>query len=173
MKLSISEILDKTSKLNTQEEQVQFIRANDSVTLRQILEYALSPAIKWLLPPGAPPFQYANDIETHGMLYSQAKKLYLFIEGGHPNLNRFKRETLFVQLLESIHPADADLIVAVKDKKIPYNISPAVFNEAFGFEFATNAPTSPGVEVKEVGPKETPKRGRGRPKKVNQEVNVD
>lgn len=164
MKLSISEILDKTAQLPA-EQQAEFLRNNDSPILRQIIEYALSPDIKWALPEGAPPFKYADDINTHGMLYSQARKLYLFVEGGNNNLNKFKREQLFIQVLESVHPADADLIIAAKDKKIPYNIAPETFNEAFGFRFTPRPQVSPGVQVNEPGPKK-----KSRKKKAAKEV---
>lgn len=167
MQLSISEILEQTSQ-KPEAEQVEFLRKNDSVVLRQILEYALSPNIKWLLPEGKPPFTYGNTIGTHGMLYSQARKLYLFVEGGNPNLSNLKRETLFIQVLESVHPADADLIIAAKDKRIPYNIKPEVFNEAFGFQFATAPQTSPGVEIKEGSPK--PKKRKTKSKKSAEEA---
>lgn len=164
MKLAISEILDKTAQLPV-EQQAEFLRNNDSPILRQIIEYALSPDIKWALPEGSPPFKYADDINTHGMLYSQARKLYLFIEGGNPNMNKFKREQLFIQVLESVHPADADLIVAAKDKKLPYKIDPQTFNEAFGFQFAAGPQTSPGVQVTETEPKK-----KSRKKKAAKEV---
>lgn len=169
MKLTISEVLEQTSK-KPENEQVEFIKKHDSQVLRMIIEYALNPNVKWLLPEGKPPFTYANDVETHGMLFSQARLMYLFIQGGNDNLNKMKREQLFIQVLESVHPDDADLLIAIKDKRIPYDINPRVFNEAFGFQFATDAPpVSPGVEIKETGPKTPIKRGRGRPRKVIQE----
>lgn len=43
-----------------------------------------------------------------------------FIEGGNPNLKQVRREYLFVQFLENLDKDDAELILAVKDKKIPY-----------------------------------------------------
>ena len=46
------------------------------------------------------------------------RKLYLFVEGGNPNLKQVRREYLFVELLESIDPSEAELLLQVKDKKI-------------------------------------------------------
>jgi hypothetical protein len=46
--------------------------------------------------------------------------MYLFVEGGNPNLSQLKREQIFIELLESVDPQDAELLVSVKDKKLPY-----------------------------------------------------
>ena len=135
MKLGISEILEQASKKKTQADKVAFLRAHYSQQLGDILQFALHPSVKVLLPEGPAPFDRTKgDIgeENHGMLYSKARELYLFVEGGQPNISQNKREALFIQLLESIHPKDADLLVAAKDKKIPYKgLTKEVFNEAF------------------------------------------
>ena len=49
------------------------------------------------------------------------RKLYLFVEGGNPNLKPNRREYLFIELLESIHPKEAELLLQVKDKKLKCN----------------------------------------------------
>jgi hypothetical protein len=54
------------------------------------------------------------------------------MEGGNPNLNAIKREQIFIQMLESINADDAELLVAMKDKKSPYkNITKDIVVEAF------------------------------------------
>ena len=65
-------------------------------------------------------------------LMSEARRLYLFIRGGNPNLTKIKREALYIELLESIHPEDAKLLISIKDKKIPYKgITLKIIKEAF------------------------------------------
>jgi hypothetical protein len=54
------------------------------------------------------------------MLYTEARRLYLFLKGGNPNLTSFRRETLYITLLETVHPDDAKLLLAIKEKKLPY-----------------------------------------------------
>ena len=48
--------------------------------------------------------------------------MYLFLEGpaGNPNLKQLRREQLFIQMLESLHPLEADVLLQVKDKKLNY-----------------------------------------------------
>jgi hypothetical protein len=54
------------------------------------------------------------------------------MEGGNPNLKPIKREQIFIQMLEAVSADDAQLLIAMKDKKSPYkNITKDIVNEAF------------------------------------------
>jgi hypothetical protein len=132
MRLGIAEVLKLASEQKTKEEKINVFRKNDSSALRTVLKYALDPAIKWALPPGAPPYKPTSYLDQQAMLYSEARRLYLFVEGGNPALTPLKRETLFIGLLESIDPEDAKLLLSAKDKKLPVKgITAAIVNEAF------------------------------------------
>jgi len=132
MKLGIAEILGKIASLKTKDEKIAALRQNDNYAIRTILQGAYSKDIKWLLPPGEVPYK-KNDLEDlESVLYSEIRKLYLFVEGGNPNLKQLRRETLFIELLESLAPADAELLAAIKDKKLPYKgLTEAIVKEAF------------------------------------------
>lgn len=133
MKPMISEIVEQCSNLPTKKDKIQYLRANNSVALRTVLKYALDPSIKFLLPKGSVPYKPTQAHESQGMLYSLARTLYLYVEGGNPNLKQLRREFLFIQLLESIDPKDAELLVAVKDKQLPSKgITLKLVKEAFG-----------------------------------------
>jgi hypothetical protein len=54
------------------------------------------------------------------MLHSEARKLYLFLDGVNPDMRSVKRESLFIDILQSVDPEDADLLVAMKEKTSPY-----------------------------------------------------
>ena len=132
MKLGVAEILEKVSKISRRSDKVNELRKHDCFALRTILQGAFHPGVKWLLPEGVPPFKKNDLVDLEGVLYAEARKLYLFVEGGKNDLKPLRRETLFVELLESLAPADADLLCAVKDKKIPYKgITPQLVKEAF------------------------------------------
>jgi len=132
MRLGIAEVLKMVSEQKTKEEKINVFRKNDSSALRTVLKYALDPVIKWALPPGEPPYKPAPYLDQQSMLYSEARRLYLFIEGGNPALTPLKRETLFIGLLESIDPEDAKVLLSAKDKKLPVKgITAAIVNEAF------------------------------------------
>jgi len=120
MKLSLSEILKKASDFDKKQDRIDYLRQNDSPALRALLKYAYDEKVKFLLPEGEPPYKPNELPDQEGTLYSELRRLYLFIEGGNPNLKPTRREYLFVQLLETIDKEDAKLLIAVKDKKIPH-----------------------------------------------------
>ena len=45
-------------------------------------------------------------------------KLYNFIKGGNDSLSSLRRETMFIQILEGLHPLDAEILCLMKDKKL-------------------------------------------------------
>lgn len=127
---AISEIISLVSKTNKKEEKVAILRENDSETLRYILELAFHPNVGWWIPEGTPPYKKSDLIDLEGRLYGEARKLPLFLYGNRPEIKKFQRENLFIGLLESIHPDDAELLIAVKDKKVK-GLNIEVINEAF------------------------------------------
>ena len=61
------------------------------------------------------------------------KNLYHFIKGGNDGLNGLRRESMFVQMLEGLHPREADLICLVKDKRLTdvYKVTLEMVKEAY------------------------------------------
>lgn len=132
MRLSISEILDRVSKAKTKTEKLEVFRQHDNPVLRSVLKHALDKSIVFDLPEGAPPYKPSEHVESQGMLYSEARKFYLFVKDGHPGLTNLKRESLFITMLESVDPKDAELLIGMKDKKLPYKgITSTLVEEAF------------------------------------------
>lgn len=118
---SISWILKFASNLPTEESKLDYLRShggNNSITT--LLKYAYDPAIKWLLPETDPPYTPCQYPHQEANLYQKTRTLYLFLEGGNNNLNQIKRERLFIDILETVDPQDAILLLNVKNKKIPY-----------------------------------------------------
>ena len=60
-------------------------------------------------------------------------KLYNFVKGGNDQLNSLRRETMFIQILEGLHPLDAEILCLVKDKKLydKYKITKENVAEAY------------------------------------------
>lgn len=131
MKVSISEILGAVRDARTKEEKLAILRANESLPLKTILKYALDPEIEWLLPTGAVPYTPSKFLDQEGMLFTEARRLYLFIKGGHETLKQSRREMLFIQLVEALSPGDAEIICLAKDKKCYPSITPNLVNTAF------------------------------------------
>lgn len=133
MKLGIAEILEQISKIPKKVDKLTELQKHaGNSTLLTILQGAFDPRIEWLLPEGVPPFKKNDLHDLENVLYAEVRKLYLFVKGGNDNLKPLRREALFIQLLESLAPADADLLCAIKDKKMPYKgITQQLVKEAF------------------------------------------
>jgi len=138
MKKGISEILKEADAAKSEKDKIDILKKWESDTLKILLRLAHDPSAKWLLPEGDPPFKAtdaANDVQ--GRLYTELRRFYLFVEGGNPpapEMPNHKREKLFIELLESIDPDDARLVLAIKEKnltKIYKTVKPEVINQAF------------------------------------------
>ena len=60
-------------------------------------------------------------------------KFYNFIKGGNNSLSNLRRETMFINILEGLHPLEAEILVLVKDKRLTdkYKITKEVVSEAY------------------------------------------
>lgn len=124
MKLSVSEIINIVAEQDSDFGKVAVLRANDSPPLRKLLRLAYNPRIKWLLPEGDPPYKPLPPHELPGsemMFWKEARTLYLFVEGDDEftKVPPQKREMKFIELLEHLHPADAKVLLAAKNRNIP------------------------------------------------------
>jgi hypothetical protein len=132
MIIGVAEFLDKVSKLKKREEKVNALRNNNTFPVRTVLQGAFDPRIKWLLPEGTPPYKVNDLVDQENVLIRDSRKLIYFVEGSGHNLKPLKRETMFVEFLESLAPKDAELILSIKEKKLPFKgITEDIVREAF------------------------------------------
>jgi len=128
----ISEILAAANKLGSKEKRIAYLQEHDCTALKDILRIGLDDAIELSLPEGEPPFKKADVKGTLLELRFEYPKFRNFVQAATPKLNQFKRETIFIDLLESIHPDDAVLFCEAKDKNIKLKyITKAMIKGAF------------------------------------------
>ncbi len=111
--LLFSEILDRVHKAKTKDQKVKILRDNNTPSLRSVLKASFDPNIK-----------------------SESRKLWHFIKGGDGQTPQWKKEQMFVQLLEGLHETEAELLVNAKDKKLHQiykGLSTNVVCEAFNW----------------------------------------
>jgi len=116
----MSEIATKVNNAKDKPRKLKVLQDHDSVSLRMVLKGAFDPNIKWLLPKGDVPYT-PNDAPIgteHTILSQEAKRLYLFTEGGDNTITQNKRETTFVQMLEGLSAEEAEFLIAVVNKKV-------------------------------------------------------
>lgn len=134
MRLSISEIVKKTSELTGDEAKIQWLKSNaNNQALRTILKYTYDKEnIKFLIPDTPPPWKKNSYVGVEGMLYNEVRRLRIFIKGGgYDQLNQVKREQLFISLLEDIDNNDAELLCKMIAQKPLPGISAKVVKAAF------------------------------------------
>ena len=75
----------------------------------------------------------ASDKEGHTTIRREAKHFYRFVRGGDDAMNAIRRETMFINILEGLHPLEAEVVVLVKDGRLEdkYSISKEVVSEAY------------------------------------------
>ena len=134
----ISEIFTKINNAKDKPKKVEVLRQYDSPGMRMILKGAFDPKIEWDLPPGTPPY-IANEAPAgteHTFLEVEAKRLYNFAKGGNDQLNKIRKETLFIQMLEGLHADEAKVLIDVKNKslnKTYKGLTSEMVKEAFGW----------------------------------------
>lgn len=130
MKEPISHIIQKAAGL-PKAKQAEYLSTHPKrEVVSKFLHLAVGKNVKWLLPEGDPPYRPAVHDEW-GILYQEARRMYLFLEGGHPTLKQRQREKIFIEVLESVHPDDAKLLLLLKDKKLPEGLDVKQVIKAF------------------------------------------
>ena len=133
-----SEIFTKINNAKDKPKKVEVLRQYDTPGMRMVLKGAFDPKIKWDLPPGTPPY-IANEAPAgteHTYLDIEAKRLYNFAVGGNAELNKIRKETLFIQMLEGLHAEEAKVLIDMKNKTLNKSykgLTSEMVKEAFGW----------------------------------------
>ena len=137
--LLFSEILDLVHKAKTKNKKVEILRKYNSDALRMVIKSSFDPNIVWVMPKGNVPYT-PNDAPAgteHTRLATESRKLFHFIRGADNITPQFKKEQMFVQMLEGLHKDEAELLCYAKDKelhKIVKGLSAPVVRQAFGWD---------------------------------------
>ena len=157
------EVLDAASKQRSKAKKVEVLQRYKHPSIVTLFVWNYDSSIITLLPEGPVPYGTNKDDQTStGTLSSriddavskmsemgstslgsqdQGKasirkeytKFYNFIKGGNNSLSSLRRETMFINILEGLHPLEAEILVLVKDKRLTdkYKITKEVVSEAY------------------------------------------
>ena len=128
----IHEVLNSVAKAKTKKEKVQILKQNETWALKDIIRGSMDSKVVWNLPPGEPP--YSKNMAPDGAtnLIKQNSQFKYFVKGGPGDkMPAFKREEIFIRLLEGIHPEDAPLLINMINKVKPEGLTRPVVKEAF------------------------------------------
>lgn len=134
MNKKLSTLVKEVEAVQGRQAKIDKIREIGSVNkaFLMILQLAFDQNLRFLLPESDPPYTPCKFPGQEIMLYNSLRKMYVFLEGHSPqNLTPLRREYLFIEMLETLDPEDAELMVAVKNKTLnAKRITPKLVNEA-------------------------------------------
>lgn len=133
-RLQVFEILEKVENAKTKQEKISVLQSNDIMPLLDVLRGTFDESIQWNLPGGTPPYTPNNPESSPTTLLKQHLKFKYFVKGlrESTSLNSIKRERMFIDILESIHPRDAEILVSMINKKSPVkSLTKQLVKEAF------------------------------------------
>ena len=135
MNESVYEILEKISKQKTVKQRVTSLsKYQNDFAVKVIVDCVFNPNIEFLLPETDPPFTPVDEaVDAQNVLKREVRKIKYFVNTADgQQLRPFKREQMFIELLESIDPNDAKLLLNVKNKKLPFKgITAKIVADAF------------------------------------------
>lgn len=157
----IFEILELVSKQRSNAKKVEVLKTYEHDALKVIFIWNFDDTVVSLLPEGVVPYgdlkdqnvysgtlsenlsreagggesATTQDLQGRGRtsLRREYENLYHYVQGGNNTLTTIRREMMFINLLQGLHPKEAELLCLVKDKKLQtqYKISHDNVKEAY------------------------------------------
>jgi hypothetical protein len=119
----------------TKDKKIGILQQYNENFIKSLLIWNFDDSIVSVLPEGDVPVQAKEDAEKNpsSSIRKEWSKFYNFVKGGNDAMNRLRKETLFINMLESFHPGEAEVLCLVKDKKLQtkYNITKELVSEAY------------------------------------------
>ena len=154
------EVLSLVVKQRSNAKKVEALKKYEHNSIKALFIWNYDDSVISLLPPGEVPYSSLQEEQStsgtlstrinqqsetmrynntpnankgHTTLRREWTKLYNFIKGGNDALNGLRRETMFIQILQGLHPLDAEILCLVKDKKLydKYKITKEIVTEAY------------------------------------------
>lgn len=128
----VFEVVEAVQETKSKKEKVEILKANNAAAVGDYLRGTYDATIKWNLPGGEPPYQPSEEHNAPSNFMRKNVDLKWFVKGGPGDkLPAYKREGMFIAMLEAIHPKDAELVLNMINKKKIAGITKATISEAF------------------------------------------
>lgn len=117
------EVFDEFEMSKNKKERMDVIGRNLSQLLVDVLKLTFHPAFEWKVKNLPEDYRVPTDVLpgiTHDTLNRQIRKLYMFRVGDPTaeKLTEQRRKELLVQLLESLEPREAEIILGIFQKDL-------------------------------------------------------
>ena len=159
----VFEVLDAASKQRSKSNKVKVLQKYSHPSIKALMIWNFDETVVSLLPPGEVPYATNLEDETatgtlsekindavskmselrttslgsqdqgKASIRKEFTKFYNFIKGGNDGLSSLRRETMFINVLQGLHPLEAEILILVKDKDLEtkYKISKDVVSQAY------------------------------------------
>ena len=157
------EVFDAASKQRTKAKKIEVLQRYAHESIMAVLIWNFDESIVSLLPEGEVPYgnnkedsmvtgtlsDKINDAvgkmsemgsnslgsqdQGQASIRKEYTKFYNFLKGGNSGLSSLRRETMFINILEGLHPLEAEILILVKDKRLTdkYKITKDVVSAAY------------------------------------------
>jgi len=120
---NIFEVFDEFEQATNKKDRMAVIERNLSKTLVQVFELAYHPNYEWLIKEMPDNYVIPNDILpgiSRTQLSTEIRKLYMFRKDDPTaeKLSPQKRNELLLQLLESLEPREAEVVIGIFQKDL-------------------------------------------------------
>lgn len=142
---SVVEILGLVEETKGKQSKVdilkQFTGRND---VKYALKAAFDPRVVFTLPEGLPDGFVVGDPDTPEGAMDMAperfirvfKRMQYWVEGGSAQASQSKREEIYLNTLRSLEKSEAEFLVAIKDKTMPFKSVTKEICELAGFDLS-------------------------------------
>ena len=138
----VHELLEAVDSERVKARKLDILRTHGEDSFKMTMIWNFDESVVSMLPEGNVPYQpVESDVQANiekGLpqrttIRNSAKNFYRFVKGGDDAMNKIKREGLFINILETLPPPEAEILVLVKDKALntKYNITKELVAEAY------------------------------------------
>ena len=126
----IKEFGDQKTKATRKE---VLLKYKDVPAFTDVLRGTFDDSLQFTLPEGTPPYTPNKDESVPSSLLKKNREFGYFVKGGPGDrLPKYKVESMFIRLLESVHAEDAKIVLSMVAKKSPVkNLTKKLVQEAF------------------------------------------
>tara|TARA_B100000902_G_scaffold183555_1_gene176200 strand:+ start:3234 stop:3719 length:486 start_codon:yes stop_codon:yes gene_type:complete len=139
----VHEILEAVDSEKVHTKKVDLIKTHcNNDGMKMLFIWNFDESVISMLPDGPVPYQPVDGDQQadpeKGMpqrttVRNGGRQFYRFVKGGDDSLNKIKRESMFINLLETLHQEEAEILILVKDKQLgsKFGITKELVAEAF------------------------------------------
>ena len=137
------EVLHLLSKQRSKAKKVEVLKRYEDPSLKALFIWNFDETIISVLPEGEVPYTgYDEQTSNSGTLTTrishEVRKMhetgsFSMGSGDKQGHTTIRRETMFINILQGLHPLEAEIVVLVKDKKLEekYKITKEIVSEAY------------------------------------------